>query len=254
MFNTKPVETLEEGIRQLLAVHQVKAEGWSLEEGALRLEDGRRVPLLPWRVHMHNTAIRNFSCGDKIRFGASHATAMPGPSAFRLLYAGPKDEDLSAMLLRELDMSEWLLDARTVQVFAMQNGNVLHVTTRLDNGVSCTLELSCVMPEGSDPVYKHELTTENGLVTDRAVDTTVTPHGMYLLNAEGTQAFDELDTLTYGLSPAEAVEARAAFALLSGAADPDEYIRVEARLIRLCALVKRSAETGEVIDTREVNA
>ena len=72
--------------------------------------------------------------------------------------------------------------------------------------------------------------------------------------AVAMRRFDELDTLTYGLSPAEAVEARAAFALLSGAADPDEYIRVEARLIRLCALVKRSAETGEVIDTREVNA
>ena len=253
MFTTKPITTREEGLKRLLEVNRCAAEGWTLLGDSLILADGRRVPLLPWRADFHYTAFRNLSAGDEIRFGQTHARALTGLSVFRLLYAGLRGESLDDILLRELDLSEWLTDARTVSVFAMRNGDVMHVSTRLDSGVVCTLELSAVLPPTAQPVFKHELTTESGFVTDRAVDTIVTPHGMYLLSDEGAQAFDEVDTLTYGLSPEDARAARAAYALLCGAADPAEYIAAEARLVKLRALAAKSCETGEPVDTREVN-
>lgn len=253
MFNTKPIETRAEGLQRLLDVHGIKAEGWTLEKDAVILADGRRVPLLPWRTHFHNTAMLPFTRGASMKVGAAHGSAMNGASAFRLLYAGCRSEGLKAMLKRELDLSEFMLGAKTVHVFAMTNGDVLHVSTRLDNNAVCTLELNATLPEGTGPVYKHELTTEDGFVTDRAVDTQVTPESMYLINGEGVKDFAEVDTLTYGLSREDAIDVRAAFAILSGAADADQYIADEKRLDKLCELVWKSAETCERLCAKEVD-
>lgn len=253
MFQTKPVTTREEGLRRLLEVFGKQAEGWRLEKDAIVLSDGRRVPLLPWRTHYHVTAMLAFTRGAGMKFGPAHGAAMPGPSAFRLLYAGSRSEGLSAMLRRELDLSEFMLGARTEHVFAMANGEVLHVSTRLDNGTVCTLELNATLPEGTEPVYKHELTTENGFVTDRAVDTTVTPESMYLLNGEGEQSFSEVDAVTYGLCREDMIDLRAAYAILCDEDRAEEYIAAGRRLDRLCELVWKSAETGKRLDAGEVD-
>lgn len=253
MFQTKPVKTREEGLRRLLEVFRKEKEGWSLEKDAIVLADGRRVPLMSWRTHYHVTSMLSFTRGEKIKFGPAHSSAMPGPSAFRLLYSGCRSEGLNAMLRRELDLSEFMLGAKTVHVFAMANGDVLHVSTRLDNGVVCTLELNATLPEGSAPVYKHELTTESGFVTDRAVDTTVTPESMYLLNGEGVQSFSSVDAVTYGLCREDIIDVRAAYAILCDEERAQEYIDASRRLDRLCALVWKSAETGKRLDAGEVN-
>ena len=254
MFSTRPVTTCEEGITRLLEVSRRPVSGWTLQDDSLILPDGRRVPLMKWRTHYKMKAFRSFSAGDAIRFGAAHAAALSGPSVFRLQYAGRTGESLEKILFRELDLSEWLTGAKTRTIFAMRNRGVLHVTTCLDTGTVCILELSAALPPDADPVYKHELTTESGFVSDRAVDTQITPHGMYLMNDDGVEAFDEVDTLTWGLNPDDAQTARAAYALLTGEADADEYIAAEKRLNRLCELAELSAQTENEVDAGEVNA
>ena len=259
MFNTKPVGTRAEGLQNLLKAFGVKADGWVLEQNAIVLESGTRVPLLSHRTFFHTGSLRSFTygaswgSGSSTNAAAAHTTALKGPSHFRLQYAGSRSEGLNAMLKRELDMCEFLLGAKTVHVFAMANGDVLHVSARMSNGVVATYELNASLPEGTPPVFKRELTTKDGFVTDRAVDTQITPENMYLINSEGVSAYNEIDALTYGLSKQDTIDVRAAFSILKGDITADEYIDDKERLYKLCALVWKAAQTGERVDTQEVN-
>lgn len=255
MFDTEPVRTRQEGLERLLQAYGVEAKGWTLEQNALCLADGRRVPLMPWRAFFLNNSMRGLIGGASLSMSGAHGTGVRGPSALRLLYADDGSAGLRAMLRQELDLSEWLLGSETMQVFAMARGAVLHVSTRLKNQAVCTLELNAGLPRGTRPLFKHELTTETGFVTDRAVDAQVTPQQMYLFGRDAQpEGFNEWDAYTWGLSPEDATDVRAALALLSGEQDPDAQIRAGKRLDRLCALVWESAETGKCLQAEEVDA
>ena len=91
-------------------------------------------------------------------------------------------------------------------------------------------------------------------MTDRAIDTQITPENMYLFNHEGISTYNEIDALTYGLSKQDAIDVRAAFSILKGEVSADEYVADNERLDKLCALVWEAAQTGKCVDTQEVNS
>lgn len=241
MFDSKPVQSREEGIHRLLEANDIVVGPWNLTENSLILSNGKGVPLMPWRVHFHNLAMKDL-IADK---------GLQNLSCLRILVSEEKKASLKQLMLKEMDMAEWLMQSNIISVFAMGNDSVLHVTMRLKNGVLCTMELNVVLPDGTKPVYKHELIAGTGYVTDRAVDTIVTPQKVYCCGDNETSTWNDVDVLTYGLTEKESSDARAAFEILAGHVDVDEQISSWKRLERLYAMVQKSKETNERIFIKE---
>lgn len=257
MFQTKPVQSREEGLQNLLKAYAVCKQGWVLGQDSIFLADGREVPLLPWRTHYHTLAMLQFTQGSRIQADASngaaaaHSTALSHPCYIRVQYTGCASEDLRKILWREIDITEFLLGEHFSSFYAVQNDYALYITAELNRKILCTMTLHASLPEGTTPIYRHELITRSGYVTDRSVDTELTPESMYLLNEGGIESYNAVDALTYGLDQRDVADVRAALAILSGRVEAQSYIETGKHLDRMCDLVYRAARTGMRLEVEE---
>ena len=189
------------------------------------------VPLLIWRQERRFAEMR----------GLKHSGRAGMPSVLRSERLVEADRPLTAELVRELDLCQWLMDSPIRSVCAFRGGPALNLIATLESGVVCTVELAAALEGGVPLIDRHEINTRRGVICDRVVDTQIPQSSVYVFTAQERQEFNDQDFELYGLPPEQVSLVREAFAVLRDSLEQDRTDTF-ARLRELAALVERSAQ------------
>lgn len=202
------------------------------QDGCYYLEEpDASVPLLIWRQERRFAEMRGLK--DSGRAGM--------PSVLRSERLVGAEHPLTAELIRELDLCEWLMGSPIRSVCAFRGGPALNLIATLENDVVCTVELAAALEGGVPLIDRHEITTRRGVICDRVVDTQIPQSSVYVFTAQQRQEFNDQDFELYGLPPEHVSLVREAFAVLCDSLEQDRTDTF-ARLQELAALVGRSAQ------------
>ena len=203
----------------------------------LQTGDGASVELLPHRVERRFIELKNMISGGTLQEVST--------LRFAKFTAGG---DLRKILAEQLDLAEFLAESPAVRIFAGGDGTrVCNAIVRFANGISASLECGVNLPAGTKPQDRHEIIARRGVGCDRAVDTQVPQHSIYLWNDNGTAEYTDVDTELFGL-PDEAVwTIRAACAILKDAALIPLWKQCAARAMMLADAALDSAARNEPV-------
>ena len=170
----------------------------------LSLPEGKRIPLLPWRVERRFVELKKIIDGKTLE----------DVSTFRFA-AFSAGGDPVAAAARELDLASYLAGSPIERIFAVRSGDAAcNILARFANGMSASVECGSKLPAGNEGMDRHEIIARRGVASDRTVDTQVPQSSIYEWTAGGLATFTDVDTELFGLPNDQIWAVRAAFAVL----------------------------------------
>ena len=229
---------MNEALRFLIDKYAVPAgEIAESADGPVLRRDGEETPLLPWRVERRFVELKNLTEDGSLedlstlRF-ASSATG----------------GDLGEMAARELDLAVWLTGSPVVSLFSVASGNfAANIIAKLANDMNVSVELSTLLPAGTEPIDRHEIIARRGVASDRVVDSQVPQSSIYLFTADGEKRYTDVDTELFGLPNDEIWTVRAAFAVLGKKELSAEWKSARAQMKRYAEAVVESDRDRRVV-------
>ena len=226
------MQKLQEKLEFLLDKYSVNKKA-VLKDAETVLIDGKEIPLLSYKGERRFLELKNMVANG----------TLTGISVMRVARIVEKGSDIYAVLGRELDICQYVLNRKIQSVMVMENDIVLNAIATTDDGVVCTLEISATLAKGEKPKDKHEIIAEHGIGCDVVVDAQLVQDSIYVFGAENKK-YTDVDFELYGLSVEEIAVVRAAFALAQEE-NREERLAIHENLTRLVALAKNSAQNGK---------
>ena len=154
-----------------------------------------------------------------------------------------KGTDIYEELYRELDICQYVLQRKIKSIMVMENDNVLNSIATTEDDIVCTIEISATMASGEIPKDKHEIISQRGIACDVVVDAQLKQDSVYVFGSENKK-YTDVDFELYGLSIEEIAIERAAFGIAQNK-NYDEMTAIDANLLKLVDMAKKSAKSGE---------
>lgn len=188
--------------------------------------------VLPWRVERRFTELKKM-----IDTGT-----LEGVSTLRFASFASEGQSIEALLAREIDLAQWLIESPVKRLFAVCSpGNkTVSAILKFENEMSASIECSVGLPADALPMDRHEIIARRGVASDRVVDTQVPQASIYLFNEDGERRFTDVDAELFGFSEADIWITRAAFAILS---KPKTTSHWHAAAVRMHALAQAAFES-----------
>lgn len=241
-------ETINEGIKILAERDGIDIGGSYVPAGLTDFtafymtENGKKLPLTVWRFHEKFRGIKN-TIGE----------LLGEVSSMKAYSLAPRTTNLKSLIYQEVDLAEWWLDSHTKYITAVINGPTANIILKMENGRVGTLELAATLPEGAETQYKHEVYSTHGQVCDRAVDTQVVQHAIYLYNDGAVpKTYTDIDFSLFGLTPAEVDTVYNIYWLAKGRIDLTELEANDIRLKRVVLKCFEAAEKNRRLEIMEV--
>ena len=225
------MKVLQEKLNFLLEKYSVDVKA-ELKDTKTVVIDGKTLPLLAHRNERRFIEQKNIVTGGTLQ----------GISVMRVARIIEQGSDLYEALYRELDICQFVLQRQLMSIMVMENDNVLNAISTCEDGVVCTIEISATLAAGEAPKDKHEIIAQRGTCCDVVVDAQLKQDSIYVFGAKN-QRFTDVDFELYGLSIDQIAVVRAAFGIAQKK-NYEEMQAIDARLTKLVALAKRSAQNG----------
>ena len=226
------MQKLQEKLEFLLDKYSVNKKA-VLKDAETVLIDGKEIPLLSYKGERRFLELKNMVANG----------TLTGISVMRVARIVEKGSDIYAVLGRELDICQYVLNRKIQSVMVMENDIVLNAIATTDDGVVCTLEISATLAKGEKPKDKHEIIAEHGIGCDVVVDAQLVQDSIYVFGAENKK-YTDVDFELYGLTIEEIAVVRTAFNLAKQD-DYDEVIACKQNIDKLVVMAKNAAKTGE---------
>lgn len=195
--------------------------------------NGLEIPTLPHRSERRFLELKNI---------VNNGTLV-GISVMRVARIVEKGLDIYNELYRELDICQYVLQRKIKSIMVMENDNVLNAIATTEDGIVCTIEISATLEKGEIAKDKHEIISQRGIACDVVVDAQLKQDSVYVFGSKNKK-FTDVDFELYGLSIEEIAVVRAAFAVAQNK-NYDEMAEIDANLLKLVNMAKKSAKTGE---------
>ena len=158
--------------------------------------------VLPWRVERRFTELKKM-----IDTGT-----LEDVSTLRFASFASEGQSIEALLAREIDLAQWLIESPVKRLFAVCSPACKTVSAilKFDNEMSASIECSVGLPAGALPMDRHEIIARRGVASDRVVDTQVPQASIYLFNEDGERRYTDVDAELFGLAEEEIWTVRAA--------------------------------------------
>ena len=237
----KEVYSVSEGLSKLLNKYNITPPSYELEGHTLKIAD-ETIPLFPWRNEPRFREMKKLYTNGVIG----------NLSSIRAMRTTASDNTLADNLYREVDLCIWWAGMKLVNVFAVVNGPCANVIMRFENKADVILEVASTLPDGSEPIERHEFYTDHGLTTDQAIDTLIKQHSLYaFIEGQPARTFTDNDFELYGLAPDQTALVRTAFSALSGEVSVQKAQKDAAYVNQVVDAIMESARTQTVISLEE---
>lgn len=230
-------------LRYLLDKYEVPGSGKITDSAkpetmpaALETESGK-VAMLPWRVERRFIELKHII----------EQNTLEDVSTLRFCKLESSGRSsLDRLIYQEFDLCEWLGGAPVIRIFAVFNKDrAVNIIVKLENGISCSVECSVMLPENAEVVDRHEIIARRGVASDRVVDTQVPQSSIYSYSQKTEKRFTDVDAEIFGLAESDIYMVRAAFKTLSEPETAKEWNSRHKRLRELIEAAKKSEITGK---------
>ena len=225
------MKNLQEKLDFLLEKYSVDKKA-VLKDAKTVVIDGKEIPILSHRSERRFVELKNI---------VNNGTLV-GVSVMRVARIVESGKDLYEELYREFDICQYVLQRKIKTVTVMENGNVLNAIATTEDGVVCTIEISATLKKGEIEKDKHEIISQRGTACDVVVDAQFKQDSVYVFGNENKK-YTDVDFELYGLSIEEIAVVRAAFSIAQNK-NYDEMEAIDANLIKLVEMAKKSAKSG----------
>ena len=223
---------LQEKLEFLLDKYSVSTKA-VLKDANTVVINGVETPILSHRNERRFIELKNI---------AGNGT-LDGISVFRIARIVESDKDVYCELYREFDICQFVLQRKIARVTVMQNDNVLNAIATTTDGIVCTIEISATLAKGEIEKDKHEIIAKRGTACDVVVDAQLKQDSIYVFGKENKK-FTDVDFELYGLSVKDIAIVRGAFSIAQNKT-MGEMAEINANLLKLVDLAKKSAKSGE---------
>ena len=235
----KKITTVEEGVKELLDVNEIRGVGsWRLvfaSEGELtdRLEyEGKSIPLYFWRS---DPRLRSLAGKVVPRIGELCAS--------KQMCAVPRSFGFERILYMELDIACMLLSSQPAYMVALRNGEAINCICHMQNDTVATLELMSALPEGTRWQRKHAIFGTEGMGCDQPVGRKIESEAIYLFGENGVDVHTDISMFTYGLSPLQTTMVDCIYQILTGKIDAGKWSKEEPSLKDWLSVALAAVET-----------
>lgn len=249
MFLTKPVTTVEEGVKKLLEICRQPVPAFELEPkkpgeylDTLILE-GKRIPLF----HNHYES--------RAHSLAQYGEAKPEENSSLNAYSFMgKDVKIDELIYREMDLAEYFLHSKVEKVTAYVNGDAVNFIAVMESGACANLNIGCTMPSGAANECQHRIYTKHGMANDRSVGTMVTTHQLNIFSelSPATEIYDDDDHYLYGLDEDQTAKVIAIYTVIRNNKIAEGWDEADKRMKAAIKAIYKSAETGTTVTIKEV--
>ena len=231
--------TVEDGVRNALATYDIEPKvQWSLVpagEGDYTDQlvlDGKVYPLFWWRCDPQVGAMYSKAPDRKI-------------CSMKLNRAGAKSAGLEALLYKELDIAEWIMDSSVRTVMNFQNGNAMNMLATMENETVALFELTASLHDDTPEQGRHTYWGEEGMASDRVVSQKVASEAVYLFteDAKDPQTYNDIFIYMYGLDRTNTLKATLIAEVLMGLRDVSKWNERDKHYRRVIAAAAESART-----------
>ena len=226
------MQKLQEKLEFLLDKHSVNAKV-ELKGCDTAVINGKTLPLMAYKTERRFLELKNMVANG----------TLSGISVMRVARIVEKGSDIYAVLGRELDICQYVLNRKIKSVMVMENDIVLNAIATTEDGVVCTLEISATLAKGEKPKDKHEIIAEHGIGCDVVVDAQLAQDSIYVFCAENKK-YTDVDFELYGLTVEEIAVVRTAFNLAK-LDNHDDVLNCKANIDALVQMATNAAKTGE---------
>lgn len=226
------MKRLQDKLNFLLEKYSVDTKA-VLKENKTVVVDSVELPLLSHRMERRFIELKNIvNNGTLIEI-----------SVMRTSRIIEKGSDLYAVLYREMDLCQYILQRKIKSIMVVENGNTLNAIATAENDIVCTIEIAATLKRGEFPKDKHEIISQRGIACDVVVDAQLKQDSIYVFGVENKK-YTDVDFELYGLSVEEIAVVRTAFALAQDK-NYDEVRAIDTNLRKLVEMAKKSAKSGE---------
>ena len=197
-------------------------------------------PLLPWQQERRFIELRQI-----VQQGIVERVSM-----WRSRWMVPaRTLTLQQAIYREAGVCQWVLNSTATSVFAAIHGtSAANVILRLENGVTCGIEIGRAPTDAPASVDRHEIIAQRGVASDQVVDCEVRPSSIHVMTDSAAKTYTDVDHELFGLSEQQAAIVRTAFEALEtpGAFAADRTLHEQ--LAHLSALAIESNRIEQRLD------
>lgn len=211
---------------------------WALEEDSVRIGDVR-IPMMHWRFDRRLTEMRGLV-----------GKAVKNLCAYKSVLVDHAGKDFDRILLRELDVCQWLIGQELVSVYAISHSDkAVLALAETASGIVCAFDLAATLSPETNPITRHEIIGVEGIITDRSINEQVPVEAVYVFkdSEKNPETFTDTDFSMLGLTPEEVQIVDYTIDLLE---NPDQYDELQCRYDRLTKLIdcfNTSIRTGEKV-------
>lgn len=232
-------------LKYLLDKYEVNCSGaitqrMSPEQYAVSVKSGNiENALLPWRMERRFTELKALVDNGTLE----------NISTFRFCNIScAATATLNRLIYKEMDLCEWIGGAKVKSLFAVfSDESAANIIVKLENGISCSVECSVMLPKGARSVDRHEIIAGRGVASDRVVDTQVPQSSIYTFTSDSSQRFTDTDAEIFGLDEDNVNQTRAAFKVLSEPETMKEWNQQDSRLRQLVDAARKSGSIEQVV-------
>lgn len=216
----------------LLKKYQVGKNGTITETGELKTE-GKYFKLLPWRMERRFIELKKIITNGTLE----------DISTLRFANISEYGTSLDKLIFREFDLCEFFAGSPVTEIFAVfHKDKTMNAIVKLENGCSCSIECSVMLPKGTMPIDRHEIIARRGVASDQLVDSQVPQSSIYEFTSVNTKRFTDVDFEIFGFSQNEVSIVRSAFNLLKNSISGEEHNSQFNHVSKLVDMAKKSNE------------
>lgn len=231
---------MQEQLKFLLDKYNINTDIEIIDKKTVKLSN-EIVSTFPWRYERRFTELKNIVDNHTVN-GISH---------MRVCRIESKGANLSDILYRELDLCEWILSDKIIEIFAVKTDNAINAIAKMKSSVICTLEVATTLAENAEIIDKHEIIAQQGIACDRVVDTQVPQSSIYVYKEkEEPEKYLDVDFELYGLSIEDVAIVRSAFELAKNTSFLVDLRKQAIHLKNLILCVEKSVETISNIEVK----
>ena len=197
-------------------------------------------PLLPWQEERRFVELRQI-----VQQGTIEHVSM-----WRSRWLVPDGTlTLPQAIYREAGICQWVLDSPATSVFATIRGtSAANVILRLENGVTCGIEIGRAPADAPATVDRHEIIAQRGVASDQVVDCEVRPSSIYVMTDSAAKTYTDVDHELFGLNEQQAAIVHTAFTALKTLDAFTADRTIHEQLAHLTALAIESDRSQQRLD------
>lgn len=218
---------------------------WNIEKDGRISVDGIIYKPMPWRYDRKMCSLRHL---------AYEYDAVSDIRSYKATIVESKNEDIYELLYRELDLCQWILNDKIVNIYALENaGKTISVIGKTKKNIIYAIDIGTTLSDESTPVTRHEIVGREGVISDRCVDERIPTMAMYVFEEDKITptSYMDPDFFVDGLIPEEIFTLEYMTDVISRKEIREEMTKAHHELLESMNCVKVSAKTGDIV-TMEV--